>query len=77
MVITAPPKITIEAARINAGFTLKEAAKLIGVSVSTLHKWEQDSSDLKISQSLKLSAVYGYPVEYIFFGNKLEFNSTN
>ena len=73
--ILSPPKITLEAARVNAGLTLKEAAKLIGVSVATLHKWAQDSSDIKISQSKKIEEVYGYPREYIFFGNKIEFNS--
>lgn len=73
--VTTFPKITLEAARVNAGYTLKEAAELIGVSVATLHKWEQDSSNIKISQSKKLEEVYGYPREYIFFGNKIEFNS--
>ena len=73
--ILSPPKITLEAARVNAGLTLKEAAKLIGVSVATLHKWEQDSSNIKISQSKKIEEVYGYPKEYIFFGKKEEFNS--
>ncbi|HLR59956.1 MAG TPA: helix-turn-helix transcriptional regulator, partial [Pseudogracilibacillus sp.] len=42
------PKITLEAARTNAGYTLREAAKLIGVSVATLHKWEKDSSSVKV-----------------------------
>lgn len=73
--ISTVPKITLEAARVNAGYTLKEAAERIGVSVATLHKWEQDSSDIKISQSKKIEEVYGYPREYIFFGNKIEFNS--
>lgn len=75
--VLSPPKITLEAARVNAGLTLKQAAKLIGVSVATLHKWEQDSSDIKISQTKKIEEVYGYPREYIFFGNKKEFNSSN
>jgi len=75
--IKSPPKITLEAARTNAGYTLKEASSLLGVSVQTLHNWEKDSSNLKISQSKKIEEVYGYPVEYIFFGSKLELNSTN
>lgn len=69
------PKITLEAARVNACLTLKEAAELLGVSVATLHKWEQDSSSVKVSQVKKIEKVYRYPSEYIFFGNKLEFNS--
>jgi transcriptional regulator with XRE-family HTH domain len=74
--ISTPPKITLEAARRNADLTLKEAADRIGVSVATLHKWENDSSSVKISQSKKIEEVYQYPIEYIFFGNKLELNSS-
>lgn len=74
--IMTPPKITLEAARINAGLTLKQAAEKIGVSVSTLHKWEQDSSSVKISDVQKIEQAYQYPTNFIFFGNKLEFNSS-
>lgn len=69
------PKITLEAARKNAGYTLKEAAPLLGVSVATLHAWEKDSSSVKVSQVNKIEEVYQYPSEYIFFGKWLEFNS--
>lgn len=69
------PKITLEAARTNAGYTLKQAASLIGVSVATLHNWEKDSSNVKVSQVKKIEEIYQYPSEYIFFGNKIEFNS--
>lgn len=69
------PKITLEAARINAGYTLKQAAELLGISVATLHKWENDSSVIKVSQVKKIEEVYEFPSEYIFFGSKLELNS--
>ena len=62
------PKITLEAARTNAGYTLKEAASLIGISVATLHNWEKDSSSVKVSQVAKIEEVYKYPSEFIFFG---------
>ena len=64
------PKITLEAARINAGFTLKQASELIGVSVATLHNWEKDSSSVKVSQVNKIEEVYNFPSEYIFFGKR-------
>ena len=64
------PKITLEAARRNADYTLKEAAELIGVSVATLHKWEKDSSSVKVSQVNKIEEVYQYPSDYIFFGKR-------
>jgi len=68
--ITTYPKITLEAARTNAGYTLREAAELIGVSVATLHTWEKDSSSVKVSQVNKIEEVYNFPSEYIFFGKK-------
>ncbi|WP_346207656.1 helix-turn-helix transcriptional regulator [Caldifermentibacillus hisashii] len=73
--IQLPPKITLKAARINAGLNLKEAAEKIGVSVATLHKWESDSSNIKVSDVKKIEEVYHYPNDYIFFGSELEFNS--
>ena len=74
--VTTPPKITLEAARANAGLTLKQASKLIGVSVATLHKWENDSSSVKVSDVQKIEQAYNYPNEFIFFGKRLELNST-
>ena len=37
-------KITLKAARTNAGLSQKEAAKVIGVSNKTLHNWENGIS---------------------------------
>mgnify|MGYP001291925185 FL=1 len=74
--VTTPPKITLEAARANAGLTLKQASKKIGVSVATLHKWENDSSSVKVSDVKKIEEAYNYPNEFIFFGKLVEFNST-
>lgn len=74
--VTTPPKITLEAARANAGLTLKQASKKIGVSVATLHKWEKDSSSVKVSDVKKIEEAYNYPSEFIFFGKRVEFNST-
>ena len=74
--VTTPPKITLEAARVNAGLTLKQASKKIGVSVATLHKWEKDSSSVKVSDVQKIEKTYNYPNEFIFFGKRVEFNST-
>ena len=37
-------KISLKAARINAGLSQKEAAKALGVSNKTLHRWENGDS---------------------------------
>lgn len=35
-------KISIKAARVNAGYTIVEAAKRLGISPSTLVSWEKN-----------------------------------
>lgn len=74
--IKEPPKITLEAARINAGLTLDEAAEKIGVHKNTIINWERDSSNIRLSQLEKIENAYGYPVTYIFFGKTLELKSS-
>jgi len=74
--ILTPPKITLKAARTNAGLTLAQASKLIGVSVATLHKWESDSSSVRVTDVQQIERVYEYPTNFIFFGNTLEFKSS-
>lgn len=76
MTTITPPKITMRAARINAGLSISEASKLIGVSDSTLRNWEDDSSSIKVSFLDKIESAYDYPINYIFFGKTLEFKSS-
>ena len=63
------PKITLKAARVNAGLTQKEAAKQIGISYQTLSEYERDESKIKLSMIRKMCSVYGFPLEYIFLHN--------
>lgn len=60
------PKITLKAARVNAGLTQKEAAKRIGISYQTLSEYEKDASRIKLATLKKICSVYGLPSEYIF-----------
>lgn len=71
-----PFLITLEAARVNAGYTVREAAKLIGVHYQTLYSHEKDSSNVSFSFIEKVESVYKIPKVYIFFGNKSEFIRT-
>ncbi|MBK4884322.1 hypothetical protein CU006_2619 [Enterococcus faecium] len=41
--------MSLKAARVNAGFTSKEAAKAADVHFQTLSKYEKDSSDIPFS----------------------------
>lgn len=60
-------KITLKAARVNAGYTQKEAAKLLGVSNSTLGRWENMISFPNVEQINKICDLYGVGYADIIF----------
>lgn len=66
-------KLTLEAARKNAGYTQEEAAKAIGVHYQTIAAWEKDGSALSVRESNELAKLYHVPADILFFGNKNEF----
>lgn len=68
-----PIKITLRAARVNAGFTLADASKLFGINKDTLSRYEQDSTNVPRTFFVKIERIYKIPVEYIFFGKQSEF----
>lgn len=61
-------QITLKAARINAGLTVMEAAKLLKISHTTLIKWEKNPGDLTPNQQRLIQEVYKFPTDNIFFG---------
>lgn len=52
-------KLTLKAARVNAGLTLKDAAEKIGRSPATVCAWEKGQADPKLGDFLKLMELYG------------------
>ena len=60
-------QITLEAARVNAGYSQKEAARLIGVSNCTLLRWEKGISMPKANQIAKLCDLYKVPYDMLIF----------
>lgn len=66
-------KMTLEAARRNAGYSQKEAAKLLGVHPQTLASWEKNSSKLSYIEAHKLGKLYKVEPDLLFFGRKNEF----
>lgn len=64
---------TLEAARVNCGLNLRDAAKLLGIHKDTLWKYEQDSTRVPRTFMLKAQEVYGLHLKYIFFGVKSDF----
>lgn len=59
------PKITIRAARVNAGLTQEEAARCLGISLNTLASYEKDSDKLTLEMLKKLAELYKFPIDYL------------
>lgn len=66
-------QITLEAARVMMGYSLKEAAKLFDVHHQTLANWEQDPNKMKQKYVQLIPEIYHFPTANIFFGSKDEF----
>lgn len=60
-------KITLKAARVNAGLSQKEAAKLLKVSNKTLGNWEKGLSYPTVEKSRKICQLYGVPFDNLEF----------
>ena len=61
-------QMTLKAARINKGLTQINAAKQIGVAVSTLKNWENGKHFPKQPQIMAICEVYDLSYDDIFFG---------
>ena len=59
--------ITLKAARVNAGFTQTEAAKLLNISKGTLASYEKYKTIPGIDTAQKIAALYGLAVDGIIF----------
>ncbi len=60
------PRITLEAARVNAHLTQKELAEILGVSNATVVNWEKGKTEPSLSQLKKISELSGIPSDFIF-----------
>lgn len=63
-------KISLKAARVNAGLTQEKAAKLCHVSVQSLNKWERGHVAPDYATLRLLSEVYKIPLDNIFLEKK-------
>lgn len=60
-------KLTLKAARVNAGYTQKEAAEKLGVSNVTLCNWEKGVSYPDIQQVQAICELYGVSYDNLIF----------
>ena len=61
-------KISLRAARVNAGLNLLPAAQALGIGKDTLIKWEKHSGLVTAEWQKKISEVYKIPMDNIFCG---------
>ena len=65
--IQIPFLITLEAARVNAGYSQKNAAKELKISNVTLSNWERGVSMPKANQIIAICNLYGVPYDMLIF----------
>lgn len=65
-------KITLEAARVNAGFSQEDVTKEVNISKTTLVNWEKGRTFPDVSKFEELCNLYGVKKDNIF----LNYNST-
>lgn len=60
-------RMTLEAARINAGFSQKEAAEKLDISRDSLRAYEKYKKSPKIELAIRLAELYKCSLEDIIF----------
>lgn len=58
-------KISLKAARTNAGYSQERAAKAAGIARSTLAKWEEGKTEPRARDFKKLCMLYKVPMENV------------
>lgn len=66
-------KITLRAARVNRGLTLKDVSDHVGRAPDTISKYENDASDVPHDLLISLLELYRAPYAHIFLGKESEF----
>lgn len=60
-------RISLRAARQNKEYTQAFVAEYLKINKETLSSWERGETEPKISQAIKLSELYGIPIDNIIF----------
>lgn len=60
-------RMSLKAARVNAGYSQKEAAEKLSISNATLCEWEKGNTFPNVQQVEKICALYGLTYDDIIF----------
>lgn len=69
-----PPRLTLQAARINCGLSVKEVAKIVNKDYQVILGYEENSEKIPVVLLIELSEIYQYPLDYIFLGKLYRLN---
>ena len=72
--MTQTVRITLEAARVNAGLTQKQVCDAVGISLTTIGLWEHGERLPSVDKAIKLAELYKVPLECINFAKRVETN---
>lgn len=64
-------RMTLKAARVNAGYTMDEAAQKLCISRNTLWNWEHGKSFPDVRDAVKICDLYGKRYDDISFVPRL------
>ena len=59
------PKITLKASRVNANLTQSDVAKHLHRTKQTIVNWESGATEIRYSDMLQLSELYGMPLDFL------------
>ncbi len=59
-------KISMAAARVNAGYTQEKIADALGISRQTYASWESGKADMKIAYFIAFCQITGFSTDDIF-----------
>ena len=66
-------KISLKAARVNAGMTQSEVAEVMGVALSTVVSWEKGHHQPSTRTVVKLAELYKIPIQGLSLANLINY----
>lgn len=68
-------QITLRAARVNSGYTVRQVAHIMGKHPSTIRRYEADCSNVSRKLMWEFMRLYRMAPDDVFFGSEAEFQA--